>query len=229
MTAQKTLTCLSLVAAAGLLSGQAALADGGPRYTYAEGGWQYSEKSGTGIPGDDSPDGDGFFGGASYAVTDLFHVFASYGGSTIDVRSSDPDILNTDVDFTQLDVGAGINYGVTDAIDVVARAAYVDTDADVDGGGSSSDGGYRLEAGVRGMATPSLEINGGLSYQGLGSLRFKAAGETGDAKPDPSQNLAVQFGALYSITDWLAVGIGGSISGETKLYGATLRAYFGSR
>ena len=62
-----------------------------------------------------------------------------------------------------------------------------------------------------------------------GALRLLAAGETGDAKPDPSQNLAVQFGALYSITDWLAVGIGGSISGETKLYGATLRAYFGSR
>ena len=229
MTVQKTLACLSLAAAAGLLSGQAALADGGPRYTFAEGGWQYVERTGTSIPGDDSPDGDGFFGGGSYAVTDLFHVFASYGASTLDIRSSDPDILNTDVDLTELEVGAGINYAVTDAIDVVARAAYVDTDADVDGGGSSSDAGYRLEAGVRGMATPSIEINGGLSYEDLGALKFRDAGSTDGGKPKPSENLAVRVGALYSVTDWLAVGVGGSFSGDTTAYGANIRAYFGGR
>ncbi|GEM_PF-1202042 len=229
MTAHKKLACLSLVAAAGLLSGQATLADGGPRYTYVEGGWQHVELTGTGIPGDEDPDGDGFIGGGSYAVTDLIHVFASYGAATLDVRSSDPSILNTDVDLTQLDVGAGINYAVTDAIDVVARAAYVDTDADVDGSGSSSDGGYRLEVGVRGMATPSIEINGGLSYADVGTLQFRAAGGSGGDGSENGDNLAVRVGTLYSVTDWLAVGVSGSFSGNTKLYGANIRAYFGGR
>jgi len=229
MTAYKTLACLSLAAAAGLLSGQAALADAGPRYTYVEGGWQFVELTGTGIPGDDSPDGDGFFGGGSYAVTDLFHVFASYGEATLDVRSSDPGILNTDVDLTQLNVGAGINYGVTDSIDVVARAAWVDTDVDVDAGGSSSESGYRLEAGVRGMATPSIEINGGLSYADAGSLQFREAGSSDGVSSNVSDKLAVRVGAFYNIVDWLAVGVDGSFSGDTKFYGATVRAYFGGQ
>ncbi len=229
MTAQKTLARLSLVAAAGLLSGQAALADGGPRYTYVEGGWQHIALTGTGIPGDENPDADGFTGGGSYAITDLFHVFASYGVATFGLQSSDPGIFNTDVDLSQLEVGAGINYAVTDAIDVVARAAYVDTEADVDGGGSSSDGGYRLEAGVRGMATPSIEVSGGLSYVDVGTLQFRDAEGSGGDGSDNDKNLAVRVGTLYSVTDWLAVGVSGSFSGNTKLYGANIRAYFGGR
>ncbi len=208
MTAQKTLAFLSLAITAGLMSVQAARADGGPRYTYVEGGWQSVELSSTGIPGEQDPDGDGFSGGASYAVTDLFHVFAGYSSVTLDV-------LGGDVDLTELNVGAGINYAVTEAIDVVGRAAYVDAEADVDGGGTSSDSGYRLEAGLRGMATPSIEINGGLSYEDEGS--------------DASDRLAVRVGAFYSVLDWLALGIGGSFSGDTKVYGATVRAYFGGR
>lgn len=229
MTAQNTRACLSLAAAAGLLCGQAALADGGPLYTYVEGGWLHVTLTGTGIPGDENLDADGFTGGGSYAITDMFHVFASYSDATLDVQSSDPGILNTDVDISQLDVGAGINYAVTDAIDVVARAAYVDTDVNVDGSGSSSDGSYRLEAGVRGMATPSIEINGGLSYADVEPLRFRDAGVSGSSGSDNGQKLAFRVGTLYSVTDWLAVGVSGSFSGNTKLYGANIRAYFGGR
>jgi hypothetical protein len=207
MSARKSLPLLFLVFAGVAIESQDALADAGPRYTYVEGGWQHVEISGVGVLDGENPDGNGYSVAGSYAVTDLFHVFASYGTANI-------DIIGESVDFSELKVGAGVNYAVTDTIDVVGRAAYLDLNADIDSNNSASDTGYGLEAGIRGMATPSIEVNGGLSYEDLGDA-------------SPSDKVAVKIGALYSFTDWLAVGIGGSFSAETKIYGANLRAYFG--
>ena len=207
MSVRKLLPLLFLVFACVAMECQDALADAGPRYTYVQGGWQHVEISGAAALEGESPDGNGYVVGGSYAITDLFHVFADYGTANIDV-------IGVSVDLSELKLGAGINYAVTDTIDVVGRVAYLDLNADVDSNDSISDTGYGLEAGIRAMATPSIEVNGGLSYEDLGD-------------GSPTDKVAIKFGALYSVTDWLAVGIGGSFRSETKIYGANLRAYFG--
>lgn len=209
MIVRTSLAFVVLTVGAGLFSAQNALAGESPRYTYVEGGWQHLDLTGVNYLDGGDTNGDGFFGGGSYAINDLFHAFASYGGANLDTSGGD-------VDLTELNVGGGVRYPATDTIDIVGRLSYVDVNADPSDGGSDSDTGYRIEAGVRGMATPVIELDGGLSYDSVGNS-------------SPSDSVAVKVAALYSVTDWLAAGVGGSFSGEAKTYGVTVRAYFGGR
>jgi opacity protein-like surface antigen len=163
----------------------------------------------------DDPEGDGFGIGGSVAVTDLVHVFASYGDSDLDV-----DVLgiNVDLGYTVLTAGAGLNYAVSETVDLVGQLEFVDVEleADVPGFGSASEdeSGYGLSGGARGMITERFELNGGIRYVDLG---------------DDADDTTFSLGAVYDFTDVVAAQVGLAFGDDVTSYGAGVRFYFGGR
>lgn len=148
-------------------------------------------------------DGDGFGVGGSVAVSDSFHLFGSYSTAEFDFG----------VDMNTLTAGLGYNMPVTDSVDVVASVAYVSAEVDVPGFGSFDDNGYGLGLGLRGMATPAVELHGGLSYVDLGG---GSDGET-------------SFGAglLYHFSEAFAAGVSGDWGDDVNSYQLNGRFSFG--
>lgn len=177
---------------AGVLSA-ACLADQGPKWTYVEGGYSRIDFD------DIDADGDLVGLGGSLAVTDLFHVFASYGHGNVDVDGPG------DVDVDQIAAGAGINYPISDTVDLVGQAAWVRAEV-----GPFEENGVGLFGGVRAMLSPQFELNGGLSYVDI----------------DDSDETSLDLGMVYSFTDMFAVSAGASIGDESTSYGIGLRLYF---
>jgi opacity protein-like surface antigen len=182
----------------------------GPRYTFVEAGYIHTEVDDDGTFGDD-PDGDGFELGGSIAVTDLVHLFTSYSDSDLDV---DAFGINIDVDYQALTAGAGLNYAVSDTVDLVGRLAYVDAEFDVDVPGffsaSEDESGYALGAGVRAMITEVFELSGAISYVDL-----------------DDSDTSFSLGAVYNFTPVVAGAAGISFSDDVTSYGVGLRFYLG--
>ena len=206
-------TCFLIALAAVVLSRPAGAADG-PRYTYVDAGWVHTEVDVDGFSGDD-PDGDGFELDGSFAVTDMFHLFAGYSDSELDV---DAFGFGVDVDYSTLTVGGGVNYPLNETIDLVGQLAYVDAEVEVDapgfGSASEDESGYGLGAGLRAMITEVFELNGGISYVDLG---------------DDADDTAFSVGAVYSFTPMVAGQAGISFGDDVTAYGLGVRLYFGDK
>jgi long-subunit fatty acid transport protein len=184
----------------------------GPRYSYVEGGWQSIELEDDGTFGDDL-DGDGFAVGASFAVTDMLHIFASYGDSDLDLNLFGFDV---NVGYSTLTAGAGLNFDVSETVDVVGQLAYVDAEVDVSvpgfGSASEDESGYGLAVGVRGMVTEDFELNASINYVDLG----------GDAS-----DTTFSFGGVYSFTPVFALQAGFSFGDDVNSIGVGARLAFG--
>lgn len=165
-------------------------------YNYIEGYYGQVDFDDLGI------DGDGLGVGGSFAVADSFHVFGGY--SMID--------LDFGVDADELSLGIGYNTPISDVVDVVARLAYVRAEIDIPGFGSLDEDGYGAGIGLRGMATPQLELNGDITYVDLGS----GSGDT-------------SFGAgfLYHFSDAFGAGLSGNWDDDATSYQLNGRLSFG--
>jgi hypothetical protein len=182
-----------------------ALAAEGPRYTYVEAGYVDLEVDNDSSFGGDL-DGDGFAIGGSLAVTDMFHLFTDY--SDIDL---DADNFAVSADYSQFAIGGGINYAMSDTVDLVGRLAYLDAEVEVDTFGSADESGYGLYAGVRDMVMPAWEVSGGIAYSDLG---------------DGIDGTSFSLGTLYSLTEVFAVGAGLSFGDDTTSWTVGARLYF---
>jgi hypothetical protein len=188
-----------------LAAGSGMAADG-PRYTYGELGYvnlDFDDVQGVGA------DGDGWYLGGSVALADMIHFFASYTDGDVDVDDFGFGEINAD--FSQLVAGLGVNYPLSDTVDLVGRVAYVRAEVEVLGFDEDDDG-YGLGGGVRAMVLPQLELNAGITYSDLG-------GEDGD-------NTAVGVGAVYNFTDMFAVTTGASFSDDEQDLNLGVRLYF---
>lgn len=174
------------------------------RYTYIEGGYVYLEVDQRGsINGD--PNGDGWIVSGSWALDDRFHLFASYADAELEA----PGFL---LDYSLLGAGVGVRHGLSPAIDLVGRVAYARADVKRSAG-NFNENGFALSAGVRGLATPQLELNAMLSYVDLG-------GRIGNSG-------SVDLGAVFSLTDMFALFAEGSLSNEGSGVSGGVRLYFG--
>ncbi len=183
-------TCAAALLLAALpLAGQAAE----PRYTYAEAGYFDFDVD------DVDVDGDGFAVGGSLALTEMFHVTASY-------QDGETDRFN--LDFSQLEIALGLNYKLQPGLDVVGRVGYVDVEVDTPFGDADDDG-YSLEALLRWMANEKLELDAGVKYIDL-----------------DDSDTALEIAGLYSITDNLALGAGLSVSDDITQWTLGGRYYF---
>ncbi len=181
----------------------------GPRYTYGQ--LSYIDVEFNDLDSVDA-DGDGFNVGGSFAVADMVHIFAGYTDGEIDV--DDFGFGDISADYSQLSAGLGVNYGVSDTVDLVGRLAYINVEIEVSGFSQDEDG-YGLSGGVRAMIMPQLELNGGVVYSDLGG------GFDSDT--------ALELGAVYNFTDMFAAVAGVSFSDDVTEYGIGARLYFGSR
>lgn len=192
------MTRLCLLAGAASMAG-AAIADSGPKYTFAELAY-------TRVDYDDFDiDGDLFGIAGSIAVTDMFHLFAAYDDGELDGDRG------SDVDASTLEFGAGINYALSDTMDLVGQLAWVSAELDAGRFGDIDEDGYRVSGGLRAMVTPQFELNGGLTYVDI----------------EDADDTAIEFGGVYSFTDLFAVTGGASIGDEVTSFRIGARLYFG--
>lgn len=189
----------TIFAIASVLGG-VCFADEGPRYTFAEVGYAHVE-----FDRFNEADGDQFGLGGSLALTDMLHVFGSYAQGQVE-GSNFPNI-----DTTSANAGLGVNFAVSPTIDLVGRAAVVYAKAELNNF-DEDDTGLGLNAGVRAMIAPQLELNGGVSYVDFG---------------DDSDDTALEVGAVYSFTDMFAVTANGSFGDEATAIGVGARLYLG--
>lgn len=116
-----------------------------PVYSYVEAGYNDIDID------ELEPTDGGFIGGGFGGKS--WHAFAQYNDSSGDF-----------VDVTQWWLGAGWHGGLGEKADIVAEAAYIDTDL----GGADSESGYMVRAGVKWRLIKLLELSGFYKYQDLG-------------------------------------------------------------
>lgn len=187
---------LAVVALAGMASAHA----GDLSYTYAEGGFGRMD-----IDGID--EGDGYFVGGSLEFGERWLGFAEYGTAEFDQSG-----VNADVD--QLQVGFGGHFAMADNVDFVGRLAYVDQTVDVSspfGGGSVSESGHMLSAGVRGRALTKLDLMGAIEYVDLG---------------DAGTDTGLALRGVYDFTELFSLGARVGYSDDTSQYGMFARFRF---
>ena len=155
---------------------------------------------------DFNADGDTLSINGSAAVSENFHVFASYGVGELD------DGLNT-LDVDTWNAGVGYNTALSDSVDLVAGLSYEYIDLSVPGFGSVDDNGFGLGVGLRMAASEKLEINAGISYIDMS---------------DSGDNTAFSGGLLYSFTENFALGLSGSFDDDVTEYNVGGRFYFGN-
>ncbi len=168
-----------------------ALADEAISYSYLEGGYVHSRFDDLDI------DGNGFGVLGSYAFTKNAFGFASYANQDFDF----------DITADQWEFGAGLNYSLSDKLDVVGTLSYVGVKLDAPGFQSENDSGVGVGAQLRGRMNDALELHGGVSYVNLN-----------DSGDDTSGNVGLR---VY-VTKVLALGADASFNsdGTTWMLGA---------
>lgn len=163
-----------------ILGSLAALGVSGPvlaqdalSYSYFELGYINSENGGL--------DGNGpnLFG--TFALTEMAHLFGSYSDQDLD--------FGIGVKFLQL--GGGLNFSLSDTVDLVTRLSLVEVE--VDGPNfSNDDDGYALGVFLRTRAAEKFDLTAGLNYQDL---------------DNGGEDTAITAGLRYYLTTRIAAGI----------------------
>jgi hypothetical protein len=156
---RKAMTIAALAAAS--LSGPA-LADDFS-YSYVELGYVSSEID------DLDVDGNGFGVRAALEFTDRIHGILSY---------SDED-YDFDIGASELEAGVGVNWSLSENLDVIGTLSYLRAEIDVPGFGSIDDSGIALGAGLRGRVSEAFELTGGLKYADLSDFGSETTAQVG--------------------------------------------------
>ena len=164
-----------------------------PRYTYGELGYLNVDFD------DINDDGDGFGIGGSYAFHKSFHFVADY--QDIDLSGSS--------DASAFRLGVGGNLTLRPGLDAVGRVRWIHAEVDVGNSGNDDDG-YGLEAGLRLMINPQLELDGGINYEDVGN----------------SDDTALEIGGLYEIANNFALGADVEFSNDVTAFFLKGRLYF---
>lgn len=182
---------------AALLSLSAAAAAEGLDYSYVQGSYSRVEFD------DIDVDGDGFGIAGSFGINDRFAAFAGFDTAELDF----------DVETSSLEIGGLFHAPLSDRVDFVSSLSYVSAEIDVPGFGSVDDDGFGVGVGLRGMASPQLELNGGVSYVDL---------------DDSGDDTTFNAGFRYHFTEAFSAGLGGSWGDDASAYGVSGRISFGN-
>ena len=137
----KTILKQALLASFIMTSAQAATADNGIQYSFAE--LRYVDVE------DDDFDGDGFSLGGSFRLNEQYYIRGDY-----------QDLEIEDVDATVLELGVGYIHP-HDKMDLIAEINYIDVDIDVRGG---DDDGFLFTGGLRTYLSPKLEGGASINH-----------------------------------------------------------------
>jgi hypothetical protein len=182
-----------LIAATALTWSAFAQAAAEPRYTYVEGGYLNVDYD------DIDVDGDGLFLGGSYALHKNVHLLAEY---------QDAD-LDGDADANALLLGVGANLPLRPGLDFVGRLRWINQEIEY-GNQSNDEDGYGLEAGIRAMINPQLELDGSIKYVDI----------------DDEDDTSFVIGGLYELTSSFALGGDIELSDDYTAFFLKARYYF---
>ena len=133
------------------------------------------------------------------ALQKYVHIVAGYEKTDLDHGS----------DYNAFNVGGGVNFALRPGLDLVGRLRYIS--ASIDQPGDDDEDGYSVEAQLRIMVNPKLEIDGGLVYV--------------DVFDDDT---ILELGGLYEIAPNFALGAGLGFSNDVTMFNIGGRLYFGS-
>jgi hypothetical protein len=178
-----------------LVAGTAAAVELG--YTFFEGGYQDVEL--------DRPDadGDGVALRGSIAITPMFHLFGGYSSSELDGNVP----AGGDIDYDYWEIGAGLNYALTERVHFVGQASYLDTEIGLAPGGVDDDG-YGLYSGFRTRFETPFQVEGGIKYVDVG-----AAGD----------DVLLKLATHYFFTDQWAAGLSLDLGDDSTVWGINVR------
>ncbi len=141
-------------------------------YSYVDLGWLSTDI-------DNGPTADGFGLRGSIGFAENFFAFAEYSNQQV-----------SGVDVDQYAVGLGGRFGISENVDLVGRAGYIQADAS-SGGFSIDDDGYLVSAGIRGRVADGFELEGHVIHRDFGG---------------GSDDTSVAVGGRYFFTENFAVG-----------------------
>jgi len=175
--------------------------------------WKFVEASYVSSTFDDDEDdidASGYALKSSTTLGDNFLVTASY--NTV---SDEMNMYGYDVEITlsQLSVGLGYKYNISQATDIYGIVSYRGYVAEVEAGGAKEDAdesGYGIELGAKTMLTPNLEVGGGLDYTSV------------DGETDTGLVGTIN----YAFTTSFSIGAGVTTSSDITSVLATLRLSF---
>ena len=186
----RTQRLLAVVSSA-LLAATATVAQAkGLNYTYAEAGYSYLDA--------DKFDANGATVKLSFAVLDFAHLKFDYTRFWVD----DYKGAGSDPDLDRFVIGAGGNFSVTDKIDLVGTASFVNrewSNGSRSGGTknfNNSDRGYQVDLGSRALVTKKLELNGAVTYLDIDDFEA-SAGVGGGAVYKLNKNFALSGNVRY--------------------------------
>jgi hypothetical protein len=165
-------------------------------YTYVELGYDKHDFDVAGAPS--NIDGDGFTLSGSFAVTDDWHVYASYGTADLDFG------INLDT----WAVGLGYRYALKPNIDLYGRVLYLDSTADL-GPRNEHDNGLGLQFRIRGRVNDKVELEGGIQYLDVAS-----------------SDTSLQGSVRYYFTRSFSAGVGVTLGGDADGLGINARYSF---
>ncbi len=173
---------------------------------------------------------EGFKVNGSVGLVDFgavgLHLFGEFfdgdfsGTSTpCDGGEGGPTSVSGDRNSQSIAGGLGLSYAISESIDIVARAAYVDiTDFEVPNSScqlvSGSDHGYLTEAMVRSELSENVELEAGVRYSNL--------------RDSDISNTDVLLGIGYHLTDWVSLRARAVIFDNDTGIELGARLYFGS-
>jgi hypothetical protein len=180
----------------------------GPRYTYLGAGYEWTD---TKCAIEPEQRIEGYTIEGSLGLFDFLHILGEYSDGDSDF--DDPDTgISKERDFKCYRAGLGLNFGLTETVDIVGRAYYVD--AEIDARRTSrtlDDDGYELEGLFRIMASETTEVHVGLAYTDLS--------DTDDNE--------VRIGLVHNVTPMVALRLGGVIFDDDTGINVGIRVYFG--
>lgn len=164
-------------------------------YSFAELGYVDTELDGDGI----DVDGDGLALRGSLPVYENFFVFAGYQDLDFDLG----------VDVSQLEVGGGGHWPLTNKIDLIGKLGIVKTEVDV-GQFDDDDTGLMIGARLRGVVAPKFELEGGFDYRDI----------------DVGDETTLVFEGRYFFVENVSGGLGVSIGDDVTSLGLNVRLTF---
>lgn len=200
----------------------------GPRYSYFDAGYQWTDVNYA--VQQEGGQHEGIKLNGSVGLVDLgpvgIHLFGEFfDGNFTGVRSTCDDGAGGTTSFSgdrssqAIAGGLGMNYGVAEKTDIVVRGAYVDiTEFETPNNlcqlVSGDDQGYFAEAMVRSELTDNVEIQAGMRYA--------------DLSDSDISNTDVLLGIGYHVTDYLTLQASGVVFNSDTGIEIGVRLYFGS-
>lgn len=221
---------LACVAGTGLLASSTASAaedwSGGPRYSYFDVGYQWTDVNYAVKQEGGQHEGiklNGSVGLAEFGRVGV-HVFGEYfDGDFSGVRTSCDggegiSSFTGDRDSKSIAGGLGASFAIVESTDIVVRAAYVDiTDFEIPNNQcqlvSGDDTGYFGEAMIRSTLSEKVEIEAGVRYS--------------DLDDSDIANTDVLLGLAYNVTDYAAIRARGVVFDDDTGIEIGVRLNFG--